>query len=124
MPKEVLDGRLFILYDFACQAAEYTYNRFPQLMAGVKYKIDRWHELSHKCAGVFKLHEFAVYQQLVSTGAKVLNDFLQLMHEQTPFMKQKTKAIVLNAVVSIRNYLINEEPKRITAMYANNDSKH
>lgn len=119
MPSEVLDGGLFALYDFACQAAEYMYNRCPELVHGVEFKLDRFHGVSHKCAGVFKLHEFAVYQQLVSTGAEILNDFLQLMHGQTPFMKQETKAIVLNGVVGIRNYLINDELERIITMYAN-----
>ena len=116
MPKEVLDD-LNILYDFNCQAAEYLYNRFPDLFANTKFFIDRWHAASHKCAGVFKLQEYAVFQQLVSTGAEVLNDFLQLMHGQTPFMRQETKAILIGAVVGIRNFLVNEELKKIVMMY-------
>jgi hypothetical protein len=111
-PKEVLDS-LHILYDFNCQAGEYMYNRYPDLFSHTRLFIDRWHAASHKCAAVFKLQAYPVFQELVSTGPEALNRFLQYMHGQAPFMRQETQMALLKATTGVRNKLINEELKRL-----------
>jgi hypothetical protein len=107
-PQEVLN-QLHVVYDFNCQEAEYMLNRLPEIFMHTRLFIDRWHATSHKCASVFKLQGYPVFQELVSTGAESLNQFLQYFHGQTPFMKQETAMIILMGFVGLRNYLINEE---------------
>jgi hypothetical protein len=120
MPQEVLD-ELHVVYDFNCQEGEYMLNRLPQMFSKIRLFIDCFHAMSHKCASVFKLQAFSVFQELVSTGAEALNNFLQRLHGQTPFMKQETFMVLMEALVGLRNYSMNEEIERIVQMYGLNE---
>jgi Kyakuja-Dileera-Zisupton transposase len=116
MPQEVLDD-MNVVYDFNCQEGEYMLNRLPEMFAKVRLYIDRFHAMSHKCASVFKLQAFSAFQELVSTGAEVLNKFLQRLHSQTPFMKQETYVTIVEAMVGLRNYMLNKEMERILHLF-------
>lgn len=118
-PKEVLDAGPCFLYDFNCQTAEYLYNRFPEQFVHVCLFIDRWHAASHKCASIFKLQTYPVYQQMVSTASEMANSFLQYMHGQTPFMRQETHMTLMKATTGIRNLIINDELNRLMRIYVN-----
>ena len=115
-PKEVLD-EMCVLYNFNCQAGEYLYNRFPETFSNIQLFIDWWHAASHTCSGVFKLQAYPHFQEFVSTGAEVLNSFLQLMRGQTPFMTQETEMAFINAAIGFRNFLVNEDLRLLCANY-------
>ena len=73
--------------------------------------------MSHKCADIFKLQAYPVFQQLISTASEALNRFLQYMHSQTPFMKQETQMALTKAIVGIRNFLVNAELEKLLKEY-------
>ena len=58
MPVEVLKD-LNVIFDFACQAAEYATNREPELFATTRFLIDRFHSHGHKCCDSWKVHLYA-----------------------------------------------------------------
>ena len=116
MPQEVLD-QLHVLYDFACQEAGYMLNRVPDMFQHTRLFVDRWHAMSHKCASIFKLQHYPMFQELPSTGSESLNSFLQRLHSQGPFMKQQTYVGMLQAMMGVRNFLRNEEMKELLVKY-------
>lgn len=123
MPQEVLDDPLHVLFDFNCQEAEYMLNRMPEKFSNIRLFIDRWHATNHKCASVFKLQSYPAYQELPSTGAESLNNFLQLMHSQTPYMTQDTYMEVVTGVMGLRNHFLNEYLMKLTKKYTTGEPK-
>jgi hypothetical protein len=56
-PKDKLDN-LTVIYDFACQAHDYVLNHEPYLFENVKFFMDRFHQVNHKCSGIYWLDAF------------------------------------------------------------------
>jgi hypothetical protein len=110
MPQTVLDN-LIVIYDFACQAAEYCIKREPKMFSKTQFFIDRFHATNHKCASFWKLTSYPGFAELASTASESLNAFLQRFHSQCAFMRQDTYMLFLEVVITVRNWLINERLK-------------
>jgi hypothetical protein len=79
LPQVVLDN-LTVIYDFACQAAEYCISREPKMFCMTKFVIDRFHSNNHKCGSFWKLSTYPGFADLVSTASESLNAFIQRFH--------------------------------------------
>ena len=108
MPYEVLKD-LNVIFDFACQAAEYASNQEPKLFSRTKFFIDRFHSRGHKRCAAWKLHSYPYFSELCSTASESLNSFLQNFHTQCSFMKQETFMLFIQLVVTVRNWIISNK---------------
>lgn len=116
MPQAVLD-ELCVVYDFNCQEGEYMLNRKPEMFQHTRLFIDRWHSMSHKCASIFKLDSYPNLQELISTSSESLNNVMQRLSSQTPFMTQETFMAVCEGVMGVRNALLNRKLRKIANKY-------
>ncbi len=115
-PQEVLD-QLHIVYDFSCQEAEYMMNRLPQLFKHTRLFLDRFHAKSHKCASMFKLQSYPIFQEVITTASETLNSFVQLFHSSAPYMSQATHVSFVRLVFGLRNYKTNQDLMRLLEQY-------
>ena len=106
IPMEELQN-LTVMYDFACNAAEYITLREPKLFATTRFVIDRFHSVNHKCSSFWKLTSYPGFADLVSTASESLNSFLTRFSSQCAYMKQETYIKFLNLMFAVCNWLVN-----------------
>ena len=107
MPAEIMDT-LSIIYDAACQAAEYCVSREPNLFGLTNFYVDKFHSITHTCDSFWKLTSYPDLVHLISTSSESLNDYLQKFHNQCPYMKQATFMKFVAWVTGVRNFFLNK----------------
>ena len=120
MPQEVLD-ELTVVFDFNCQEGEYMLNRVPSMCAHIRLLIDHWHSRAHKCPSMFKMDAYPLLQSLISTSSESLNNIMQHLHSQTPFMSMDTYVIVISGIMGVRNKLLNDKMSLLINQYKNKE---